>query len=363
MKKESINYSQCWEDPRLLAEALSISRNDYVLSITSGGDNTIALLLDYPKKIISIDTNPAQSRLLELKMAALRSLNYQEYLEFLGVKESKIRKNLLQKLLPVLSPTTRKWCLQHLNLIKGGIIHCGRFEQFIAKFIHALLPLVHSKKNICGLLSCCTIQEQRAFYHATWDTVRWKLFFSVISSQHILQRYARAPGMFTQRKKDKKNSTPSTYKGRFSKNISTVSISDNFFIHYLLTGQYGNAVPPYIEERNFLHLQKMPTPPLTIVTHDLLSYLRSVPENTFSKFNLSDIFEVLSPSDNDTLWIEIVRTAKNNAVVAYWNNLVPRSYPSHLSHQIQNNKNDLRKLCAKDRVFFYSHFSVHTILK
>ena len=55
MNKKIINYSQCWEDPFILLEALSICENDCVISITSGGDNTIALLLAKPKKIVSID--------------------------------------------------------------------------------------------------------------------------------------------------------------------------------------------------------------------------------------------------------------------------------------------------------------------
>ena len=88
MDENIINYSQCWEDPEILMKALNINTDDIVLSVTSGGDNTIALLLSNPQKVIAIDLNPAQNYLLELKLAATKVLSYDEYLSFLGITES-----------------------------------------------------------------------------------------------------------------------------------------------------------------------------------------------------------------------------------------------------------------------------------
>src|SRR5438105_1314449 len=91
MNDDIINYSQCWEDPEVLLKALNINSNDIVLSVTSGGDNAIALLLCSPKKITAVDLNPTQNYLLELKLAAIQGLSYDEYLSFLGVTESSNR--------------------------------------------------------------------------------------------------------------------------------------------------------------------------------------------------------------------------------------------------------------------------------
>ena len=97
MKKQIINYSQCWEDPVILNEALAINSQDTVLSITSGGDNTLALLLQHPQRIISIDFNKTQNYLLELKIAAIQALNHEELLEFLGANKSYHREELFKK--------------------------------------------------------------------------------------------------------------------------------------------------------------------------------------------------------------------------------------------------------------------------
>jgi S-adenosylmethionine-diacylglycerol 3-amino-3-carboxypropyl transferase len=86
-------------------------------------------------------------------------------------------------------------------------------------------------------------------------------------------------------------------------------------------------------------------------------------DNTYSKFYLSDIFEALSPEQNTALWGEIIRTAKPGAVVAYWNNLVERTYPPDRSALFKTDEENLRKLRAKDRVFFYDRFFAHTIQK
>ena len=57
----SIGYSQCWEDPATVREALRITPDDDVLAVTSGGCNVLALLLDRPHSITAVDINPAQN--------------------------------------------------------------------------------------------------------------------------------------------------------------------------------------------------------------------------------------------------------------------------------------------------------------
>ena len=170
MDKELINYSQCWEDPQILVEALSIHKDDCVLSVTSGGDNTLALLLAGAKKVVSVDLNAGQNHLLELKMAAAKSFSYEEYLEFLGVRKSERRATLFEKISEGLFPTAKLWWLRHPALINRGVIHCGRFERFTRWFARYLLPLIHSKKMISKLLSCRNVDEQKLFYKDHWDS-------------------------------------------------------------------------------------------------------------------------------------------------------------------------------------------------
>ena len=145
MNTEIINYSQCWEDPDIMLAALKINSDDKVLSITSGGDNTLVLLIAGPLKVVSVDMNIAQNYLLELKIVAARSLPYNEYLEFLGVTRSKQRLVLFEKVHSRLSDEAAVWWSAHVSLLKSGPIQCGRFERFTNIFASYILPLVHSK--------------------------------------------------------------------------------------------------------------------------------------------------------------------------------------------------------------------------
>ena len=78
-------FSTSFEDPELDRRALGIGPHHTVLCVTSGGCNVLALLLDEPAKLIAFDMNPVQNALLQLKIEGLRRLDYDEYLELLGV--------------------------------------------------------------------------------------------------------------------------------------------------------------------------------------------------------------------------------------------------------------------------------------
>lgn len=58
----------CGEPPQVLM----INGRDEVLTLSSGGCNTLNLLLHGAGHVVSVDCNPAQSALLELKATAIR---------------------------------------------------------------------------------------------------------------------------------------------------------------------------------------------------------------------------------------------------------------------------------------------------
>jgi betaine lipid synthase len=54
------------------AQVLKINSADTALTLTSGGCNSLNLLLHGAGQVVSVDCNPAQSALLELKAVAIR---------------------------------------------------------------------------------------------------------------------------------------------------------------------------------------------------------------------------------------------------------------------------------------------------
>lgn len=359
MDKELINYSQCWEDAQVLLEALGATKKGSVLSITSGGDNTFALLLGGADSVVSIDVNAAQNHLLELKRTAASTLKYPEYLEFLGVTTSEQRLALYDVVRPLLPETSAEYWSRQLEFIEDGVIHCGRFERFNKRFRNHVLPLIHSQYTIKEFLTQSSLQAQRLFYRTRWDSLRWRALFRIVCSRLVLERFARQPGIFAQTKRD---NVGTVFLQRAENHFSRIPIIGNHFMHYLLTGGYGTTVPEYLTEHGHALLRAKEKKSLTIVNNDIYAYLSSVPNNTFLAYNLSDVFEPLSPTESVNLWREVIRSAKNGARVVFWTNLAESPRPENFSACVFEEALS-QALREKDRVFFYEGVHVYTIHK
>ena len=342
-----ILYSMCWEDPELVKEALKINNNDKVISITSGGENVFALLLNNPKELIAIDSNIQQIYLTQLKAAAIKELDFNEFIEFLGYKESDNRIIYFKKCRKHLSTKSIKYWENNLYYIQQGIIHCGRFENYIKKFRTLFLPLILSREQIDKYLKLNTLEQQRDFYHNIWNTIRWRLFFRVFFSKTLLQMLGRSKRFF---KYNKKTSLGDYFLDKTREGVTKTPVKSNYFIQYLLTGNINTPFNnhPYLDKKNFIKLKKRVNK-IKYVHSTYFEYLRKQNEKSISKHNLSDIFESMSKHQYVKCIEEIKRTTKKNGRICYWNNLVPR-----FNHQVKGlNKFHIKK---KDRVFFYSRF-------
>ncbi len=80
----NIVYNQCWEDPRLDRIALKLTPEDRVVVITSAGCNALDYALAGAGHVHAVDMNPRQNALLELKLAAAKSLDYEDFFQLFG---------------------------------------------------------------------------------------------------------------------------------------------------------------------------------------------------------------------------------------------------------------------------------------
>lgn len=78
-------YGFTWEDPYVDMEYMKLKSTDSVLCITSAGDNALHYAIaGKPQRIHCVDMNPCQGHLLELKLAAIASLTYEEFWALFG---------------------------------------------------------------------------------------------------------------------------------------------------------------------------------------------------------------------------------------------------------------------------------------
>lgn len=357
--KLTIGYSQSWEDQDVLVQGLEIGPADEILSITSGGDNSLALLLQEPKKIVSVDINPAQSFLLELKIAALKGLPYEDFLQFLGVTKTDTRLKTYGLIKHFLNKEASCWWDDNKSLIASGVIHCGKLERYAALVRKYFLPLTESKSTIAKVINVDSLVEQREIYDKEWKNYRYKLLCKIFLSKPVFSLLGRDKSKF---KYSEVGNLVEYYMGKLDIIATQIPAKTNYLLQYGLTGTYPSqgAMPFYMQRKNFEKLQKL-IPRLSIVTNDMQDYLKSCGENSFSKFYFSDIFEYLSEDKVNLLFEEIVRVARRKSLIIYWNHLVSRTHPNSLDGVMSVDTQKVESLKKIDKLPIYKQFYVERI--
>lgn len=345
-----IRYANCWEDAEILVEALSgMGAGKKYLSVASAGDNSLMLLTLDPAQVIAADLNPVQLYLTELKMATIRCLDRENTIGFLGFSRCEKRVDFYSFIRPSLRPAAAGYWDQHLNLVKNGIVHDGKFEKYLRFFSKKILPFIHTQKRINELIKTKTAGEQKIFYDKKWNNRRWRFFFRLFFSKYIMGKYGRDPEFL----REVKIPVSTCIYQRAQKELSHVKAQNNFMLYYQLKGQFGHFLPPYLWEANFELIKKR--------LDRIQLFHGSVNEAAmeFGKFdgmNLSNIFEYMDTSAFGQVSNELVQQLNPGGMTCYWNLMVPRRMSAVTN--VQNLEEISEKLSEKDKGFFYAGFIV-----
>jgi S-adenosylmethionine-diacylglycerol 3-amino-3-carboxypropyl transferase len=352
----AIRYAQVWEDADVLIEGLDVQPGDTCLSIASAGDNTLALLTKQPGRVIAVDLSAAQLACLALRVAAYRTLTHGELLELVGSRPSGRRRDLYQRCRTALDDEARAFWDARLDLIAGGIGGAGKFERYFALFRMRVLPLVHGRGTVLALLQPRSLDQRRAFYEERWDTWRWRLLFRVFFSRFVMGRLGRDPGFFRFVEGD----VAGSILGRTRHALTELDPSRNPYVHWILTGTHGSELPCALRPENF-DLIRGNLDRLEWHLSSVEEYLAGAGDRTIDRYNLSDLFEYVSPAAYEQMLEAIVRCSRSGARLAYWNMLVPRKRPDRLADRLESLDDDAARLLRADRAFFYSAFRIERV--
>jgi S-adenosylmethionine-diacylglycerol 3-amino-3-carboxypropyl transferase len=353
----TIRYAQVWEDADVLLKALEIKPTDTVVSIASAGDNALALLGAGANRVIALDLNPAQLACLALRVAAFRRLSHRELLQLMGSRpaSAEARLSLYQRCRADLEPAVQAFWDGHSAAISGGIGEAGKFEHYFRLFRTRLLPLVHGRRRIGQLLEPRSPEDRRDFYDRRWNTWRWRLLFQVFFSRFMMGRLGRDPAFF----KYVKGSVADRILQRTEHALTALDPADNPYLHWILTGTHGEALPWALRPENFdlvrSRLDRLEWHQLTIE-----AFLERSPTRV-DKYNLSDIFEYMSQDNTAKLLAQLSEASGPGGRLAYWNMLAPRSRPSQLAAQLRPRPDLAKPLFLQDRAFFYSALIIEDV--
>jgi S-adenosylmethionine-diacylglycerol 3-amino-3-carboxypropyl transferase len=359
---QKLLFTQNWEDPASDGRALRIQAGETMVTITSGGCNTLGFLLKRPGLIYAVDINGSQNWQMELKMAAMRRLSHADFLGFLGVQNAADRLSVYDKMLrPDLSPEAQIFWDAKKDLLAKGFLSRGRFESFV-KIAGRLIHFLQGKKRVQQLFEDKSAGEQHVFYEKTWDTFQMRLLFNLMFNKRILATRGLNADYF--HFDDGSDSFAKSFYNRLRKALRDIPIQGNYFLSMYILGKYRHPseMPEYLLPENFEPIRNA-LDRIQLVTQDAQGWLESMPDQSIDCFALSNICELMSLEDTERLFQQVYRTGRPDARIIFRNLMIPREVPESMASLIYKEEDLSRDLLAGDRSFVYSKVAAYRIIK
>jgi S-adenosylmethionine-diacylglycerol 3-amino-3-carboxypropyl transferase len=369
----SLVYNTCWEDPAVDRQAFNLSPEDVLLVITSAGCNVLDYALLAPKRIHAVDANPRQTALLELKVAGVRALEFDDFFSVFGDGCHPAFPTLYNRYLrEQLSDFARAYWDKRVEWFAGkrgsfyfhglsGLVACG-FKAYLA-----LRPRL--SKHVRALFGASSLDEQRAIYDERvasemWGpTMRWTLSrqftLSLLGVPHPQRREIEAQHT---------GGVAGYIRESLEYVLRQLPIWNNYFWRLYLYGRYTrNCCPEYLKEDNFASLKNGLVDRIVPHTSTVTDFLRGSDERV-SKFVLLDHMDWMASHYPQALveeWREILAHAAPRARVIFRS---AHSRPKYLdtisvdgvklTEHLSFHEDLARELSRQDRVHTYAGFHI-----
>lgn len=298
---KNLVYNTCWEDPRLDRVALDLGPEDEVLVITSAGCNALDYTLCSPRAVHAVDMNPRQNALLELKVAAIKRLNYKQFFSMFGKgRLSDYQSVYWDALRPELSPAAREYWDTYIRFFAGT----GWRKSFyfhgtsgtLARVVNTYIDRVAKvRPAINQILMAKTIEEQKEIYDRSLDRAFWNRFVRWAVGRDTTLSFLGVP-------RAQREHLDRTYIGGITQFIedcietvfTKLPLQDNYFWRVYMTGEYTpECCPEYVKHANFDRLKAGLINRLHIYTASVRDCLVTE-KPTISRFVLLDHMDWLS---------------------------------------------------------------------
>lgn len=343
-----LSYSFGNEDWQTERKALRIQPTDRILCITASGDRPLNLLIDDCMEIVSIDANPIQNYLLDLKKAAMQLFSYERYLSFLGAEKNNRRLDDFKHLIPFLEKHALIFWKKNSKMIEKGVLYQGTIEKFTKK-IARIMGIIRYRK-IKKLFAFENLCEQRQFVKEHWDKKWWKKTFELILNPSISKYFIHDPGLL--------NVGSAIHPGKYiyERILDTLDqglANQNLLFSQIFQGYVpAAAYSPYLTEEGTRVIRNR-LDRLTIQTGEIVQYLESIHEPTFDCFSLSDIASYMDHEHFVRLLKAMHRVAKPGARFCIRQFLSSQKIPDELKSLFKRDVELEKQLEQQDKCFIY----------
>lgn len=349
-------YSEVMEDYLPISKALSLQKNDILVSVASAGDNVFSSVLENIRHVFGVDINPLQIDFCRLKEEAIRYLSWEEFMGLMGVfKISQAQRVELLRAVTLMSSLGSYLTLDSLNaLCINGLAFCSHLDLLLA-------PLRQELTGIIGEGTIVSILTERD------QVIRqniWNQHFENSQIFKTLQKYLNEEnisGAFIPRwafPLMKERPFHSFFYSVIKRQLVEFDPTHNYFMHHLLLGRFIDiyALPPYLKRGNYNNLQNR----LSSITWHLggmLEFLKTLPNSSVNAINLSNIFDWCDECHFKALWEQINYVAVPGTRVLLRSFLGNRPIPCQIA-DLWHQDTEKAAYMELDRVGYYSRYEL-----
>jgi S-adenosylmethionine-diacylglycerol 3-amino-3-carboxypropyl transferase len=317
-------YNTCWEDPRLDRRALQLTDRDRVLVITSAGCNALDYAIAGAGHVHAVDMNPRQNALLELKIAGIRQLQFEDFFKLFGdgyhPRAAEIYQQTLRR---TLSPWAQaywdRW-IKFFDSPRRSFYFRGTSGSFARGINFYINRVARVRNEITDLMDAQSTSEQARIYEGIRDRF-WRRSLRFAMNRDTTLSMLGVP-------KAQRQQIEKQYPGgilRFIEDsmeavFARLPISDNYFWRVYITGRYTpTCCPEYLKAENFQLMKERNVENVTVHTDSVQGFLEKS-DVAISRFVLLDHMDWLSDHFFPLLeseWQAILRRAAPGARVLW----------------------------------------------
>jgi len=354
--QHNLVYNTCWEDPRLDRQAMRLRPEDNILVITSAGCNALDYVLTEPNHVYAVDMNPRQNALLDLKLAAIRHLEFEDFFAMFGLgRLSGVQRIYTDKLRPALCLWSKQYWDRWIKFFdnprrtfyfRGTSGGFARLLNFYVDRVVKIRPLVEE------ILSSEDLNEQRSIYHEKLRDQFWTRPLRFAMGRDTTLSLVGVP-------RAQRRQVEQQYEGGIVQFVqdcmdavfSQLPLADNYFWRVYMTSRYTpTCCPEYLKPHNFQRLKDGLIDRVTFHTDSVLGFLEGN-EVSISRFVLLDHMDWLSSHFFPLLeaeWQAIFKRATPRARILWRSGGLRTDFVDRVRVQLDGRRRHLNELLSYD---------------
>ena len=319
----SLVYNTCWEDPAVDRVALGLGADDRVLVITSAGCNALDYALAGPRRIDCVDANPRQNALLELKLAGIAALAFEDFYAIFGEGHHPDFARLYRsQLRERLTPFAREWWDRHTQWFASarGSFYFHGLSGLVARGVRAWFRAQpRLRVAMFDLLAAGDLDSQRRLYDKEVAPLLWNRAVNWTISRQLVMNLLGVP--HPQRRlveAEHADGVSGFIREAVQYVFRELPLADNYFWRVYLTGRYApDCCPEYLKRANFERLKAGLADRIHLHTATVTSFLQGgdAPISRFVLLDHMDWMASYHPAALDEEWEAILARAAPGARV------------------------------------------------